>query len=104
MQSLFGHPVVCCIYSPALYEISDPINGKPTWILGSQAIWYDSDYDKWRIGSLDSIGTNTCGITAKDDYEGLDDDNNVWKYYGGPDIGWVWADENDISINCTSKN
>ena len=72
--------------------------------LGFQVLKQFGMIHKWRIGSLDSIGTNTCGITAKDDYEGLDDDNNVWKYYAGSDIGWVWADANDISVNCTSKN
>ena len=87
-----------------LYAVSDPINGKPTWTLGSHAIWYDSDYNKWRIGFLDDIGTTTCAITAIDDYAGLDDNNNEWKYWAGSDNGWIWADANDVVINCTSKD
>lgn len=85
-----------------LYEISDPINGKQSWTSGSQAIWYN--FNNWQIGLLEDIGTDFCGLSAKDDYGGLDDDNNVWKYWSSSDDSWLWASGNDVSINCTSKN
>ena len=83
-----------------MYQISDPINGKPSWTTHSLAIWYWQGY--WNIGYLSNIGTNTVGMFASDDYEGLDDDNNQWKYHVGSD--YVLAGANDVSITCTSNN
>ena len=84
-----------------IYQISDPINGKQSWTSGSNAIWYGQG--QWHIGSLDAIGTSLCGIYARDNYGGLDDDNNEWLYFN-PDNGWTWAGVIDVSIDCTSKN
>ena len=42
-------------------------------------------------------------MSAIDAYGGLDDDNNVWQYYN-PEIGWTYPGENNVRIDCTSKN
>ena len=84
-----------------MYQISDPINGKPSWISVSNAIWYSLSFG-WLIGTLDAIGEDLCLIYAADDYGGLDDTNNQWNYYDGSN--WVSATSNEININCTSKD
>ena len=83
-----------------MYQISGLVNGKQSWTSNSHAIWYSLDYG-WLIGNLDSIGENICSIYANDDYGGLDDTNNQWKYWDGSN--WILASANDIFINCTSK-
>ena len=84
-----------------MYQISGLVNGKQSWISNSHAIWYSLEYG-WLIGDLDTIGENVCSIYANDDYGGLDDTNNQWKYWDGSN--WILASANDIFINCTSKN
>ena len=88
-------------YRQGIYQISDPINGKQSWTSGSNAIWYEQG--DWVIGDLEDIGTNICAMSAIDAYGGLDDDNNVWQYYN-PEIGWTYPGENNVRIDCTSKN
>ena len=83
-----------------MYQISDPINGKPSWTTDFHAIWYWQGY--WSIGYLSNIGTNTVGMFASDDYEGLDDDNNQWYYADGSNF--ISAGANDVNITCTSNN
>ena len=91
-----------------MYQMSDPIHGKQSWISGSNAIWYLDG--AWLIGSLDNIGTVMCSLYAYDDYGGLDDNSNEWVYYSWDNgyynniDGWKWAGENEVSIDCTSKN
>ena len=87
-----------------MYQISDPINGKPTWILPPYAIWYNSEHGDWLIGFLDDIGQNLCTFYASDDYGGLDDSNNQWNYWHSWDGNFVSAGANDVNITCTSNN
>ena len=84
-----------------MYQISHVINGKQSWISGSNAIWYE--HGDWTIGDLDDIGSSMSVIYAFDAYGGLDDDKNDWQYYN-PGHGWMLANANDVSIKCTSKN
>ena len=94
-----------------IYQISDRINGKPSWTSVSNAIpswtsvsnaiWYSLNFG-WLIGTQDNIGGDICRIYGADDYGGLDDTNNQWNYYDGSD--WVLATPNEININCTGKN
>ena len=83
-----------------IYQISDLVNGQPSWTSNSHAIWYSLDYG-WLIGNLDDIGENICFIYGADDYGGLDDTNNQWNYWDGSN--WISAGANEININCTSK-
>ena len=91
-----------------MYQISDLINGKPSWRTNSHAIWHWSgfwfgiDSRQWVIGYLADIGTNFAGIYANDTHGGLDDDKNVWAY-DNLDNGWMFVGANDFSIDCTSK-
>ena len=88
-------------FKQGIYQISQPINGKQSWTSGGNAIWYEQG--DWVIGDLEDIGTNICAMSAIDAYGGLDDDNNVWQYYN-PEIGWAYPGENNVRIDCTSKN
>ena len=83
-----------------MYQISDPINGKPSWTSNSRAIWYLFN-GYWFIGDLENIGENYASIYTNDNDGGLDDTNNQWKYWDGSN--WIPASTNDIFINCTSK-
>ena len=85
-----------------MYQISDPINGKPSWTTDFLAIWYWQGY--WNIGYLSNIGTSTVGMFASDVYEGLDDANNQWYYWDGSDYDWILAGANDVNTTCTSNN
>ena len=85
-----------------IYQISNPVNGKQSWISVSHAIWYNLAYDGWPIDSLEYIGEGFGQIFAYDNFGGLDDTNNQWYYMDGSD--WVLAGVNDINITCTSKN
>ena len=84
-----------------MYQISDPINGKPSWTLDPYAIWYSLEYG-WLIGRLDYIGQNVCKFYASDDCGELDDSNNQWYY--GVGSNWILAGTNDVNITCTSNN
>ena len=81
------------------YERSTDVNGKPSYKKDDDAIWYDRE-DRWVIGSIKYLGSTTGDIKAKDDFEGLTDENNVWKYYDGNE--WKPAGTNDITVECTS--
>ena len=83
-----------------IYQISDPINGKQSWISGLNAIWYQQG--DWQIGPTDDIGTTFCSMYASDVNGGLDDNDNKWVYWSNN--GWDWVDGNEVSIDCTSKN
>ena len=87
-----------------IYQLSQEINGKPSWKSGTQAIWYYPEYKDWAIGSLSDIGTSIRGITSIGDGE-YDCPQQVpkdkWKYYEGSD--WQKAGSNDISFQCTGK-
>ena len=84
-----------------MYQISDPINGKPSWTLDPFAIWY-SLQNAWLIGTLDYIGEDSCDFYTYDDYGGLDDANNQWYY--GVGSNWILTGANDVNITCTSNN
>ena len=83
-----------------IYQISDLVNGQPSWTSNSHAIWYSLDSYSWLIGNLDGIGENYCYIYGHDNNNG-GLDNNQWNYWDGS--AWIPASANDIFINCTSK-
>ena len=46
-----------------------PENGKSHWLQtnGSNAIWYDSKYGDWNIGSQDNLGSDQALVYSDDD-------------------------------------
>ena len=86
------------------YQLSEKINGTPSWKSATQAIWYYPDFNDWMIGPLSSIGTDFRGITSSGDGE-YDCPQQVpkdkWKYYDGTE--WQVVSSNDVSFQCTGK-
>ena len=83
------------------YERSSDINKKPSYKMGDVAIWYN-ELDSWMIGSTDNLGSKYGFIYAVDDFRGLKDDKNVWKYCSGHE--WKTAGTNDITVEWMSGN
>ena len=61
-----------------------PENSKPHWLQydGSNAIWYDSKYGDWNIGSQDNLGSDKAKIYSDDDVAGPQV-ATTWQYYNG---------------------
>ena len=84
------------------YQLSDTVNGKPSWIMNSHAIWYDNGKVKsWIIGEKKDIGKNLAYIYALSVSEGPDDNSNIWRYTND-NLKWVKTDLKDVSIQCTA--
>ena len=86
------------------YQLSEAINGKPSWISGAQAIWYNPEFKDWMIGALPGNGTNFRGITCADNVEHECPQQvrkDHWEYYNGSDVPKSYS--NDVSIQCTGK-
>ena len=84
------------------YQLSEEINGKPSWKSSTQAIWYYPEYKDWMIGPLSSIGTSLRGITSTGDGEydcPLQVPKDKWKYWDGSE--WQEAGSNDVNFQCT---
>ena len=82
--------------------MSDDVNGKTSWIKGtSYAIWYNADINFWLIASSEYIGSRYASIAAKNEFEGLTDKRNEWRYWNGS--SWINANRNDIDIRCKGK-
>merc|ERR1711935_634521 len=80
-----------------VYELTDEeINGKPTYKKGLYGIWYD-DRGQWLLGDIAGLGSSTGAIhSIKNDFEGIIDPRNVWKYYTGNE--WKTAGTNDVNV------
>ena len=65
-----------------IYEISETINGQPSWIKDNRAIWY-TEANSWVIGGLQYIGSLYCKMYTYPSSGGLTDELNDWKYYDG---------------------
>ena len=87
-------------YYQGTYQISETLNGKPSWELSAKAIWYSSDINAWAIGSSTYVGSNSAIIMAYDYFGGLTDDQNVWKYYSYNQGVWMTSAPNDTSVQC----
>jgi len=76
------------------YEISTDVNGKPSYTFGGNAIWYRKGSPKniWFIGQISVIGSFGF-IRAYDDFRGLTDERNLWRYTTGGEV-------NDIDVQC----
>ena len=78
-----------------IYQRSSDVNGKPSYIMGRQAIWYHPDSNHWSVGNINDLGSKCSGIFTKNDFGGLTDERNVWYYLNGT---WKTAETNDIII------
>ena len=44
-------------YYQGTYQISETLNGKPSWETSAKAIWYSSDINAWAIGKFFNMST-----------------------------------------------
>ena len=83
-----------------MYRISDAVNGKPSWVMNSSAIWYysnDMGRTSLHIGPRHHIGKNVAHIFDHNVTRGPDDSTNEWKYWNLKG-DTVEADRNDIMV------
>ena len=78
------------------YNSSSDVNGKPSFISGKKAIWYDVKFNNWKIGEHVDLGSSRCYF-HNTKFKGLTDDKNTWKYWNN---GWKTAGPNDVNIQC----
>ena len=62
------------------YERSSDVNGKPSYKNDDNAIWYSKENNNWMVGTIDDIGGINGFVYARDDFGGLTDKKNLWKY------------------------
>ena len=81
------------------YQISEPVNGKPSWKSGEHAIWYMPSFEPyWFIGYLNKLGEDDGEFYAPYKNGGLTDNLNKWEYT----IDWnIWVDTNDVIVSCS---
>ena len=84
------------------YQISETVNGKPSWKSGENAIWFLPAKNNWLIGFWNKLGEDDGELYASNEYGVLTDNRNVWKY---SDNTWITPDSSDVIISCsTGKN
>ena len=81
-----------------IYERYITINGKRSWKSNSSAIWFDSTFNNWKIGSIETLGSSRCGISSPSlgHIYPYDVPSNQWKYYGGHE--WKLSEKGNIII------
>ena len=87
------------------YEISDMVDGRPSWIFheNKKAIWYDPKQEHWKIGSLNNLGKTTSSLHSIGNGD-LDPPNipiGQWKYLNNSK--WNKVDDNDVIIEHGGK-
>ena len=74
-----------------------------SWINGDYAIWYSSG--QWCIGPLGAFGQTSLQanwMIAINDFYGLTDDKNEWKYRYG--TSWISpTNPHDVQITCVNE-
>ena len=80
-----------------IYEISESVNGQPSWEKGAEVIWY-SPNNNWVMGPTEYVGTTWSSLYATPNSGGLTDDTNEWKYYDSPE--WKTSPPGDIDVKC----
>ena len=64
------------------YQLANSVNGKPSWINNSHAIWYrDEGKNNLIIGQKGALGTAVAIFYAPNTSGGPDNCSNTWKYY-----------------------
>ena len=84
------------------YQMSETVNGKPSWKSGENAIWYVGN--DWFIGYWNKLGEDDGEFYTSNDYGGLTDNRNIWNYTPGtsPGKGWITqSDSKDVIISCS---
>ena len=84
------------------YQISETVNGKPSWksVTTINAIWFLPVQNNWMIGYRSKLGEDDGQIYASNDYGGLSDIHNIWKYTVD-DRSWITpSSSNDVIITC----
>ena len=68
---------------------STTVNGKQTWIhdQGSHAIWYDKEFNHWKIGRKEWLGTSRCCLHSTNDTI-EPKEATTWKYWNNR-RGWI---------------
>ena len=82
--------------SAGRYERSNDFNGKPTYEMDNQKILFGGNH--WSIGRLEN-GIHYGLINAFDEFGGLTDPKNVWKYWDRNAYGETAI---NINANCAS--
>ena len=85
-----------------IYYESSNFDGKPSYKTDDLAIWYNKEANVWFIGKHENLGSLKGGIFAVDEFGGLTDEKNVWKYWNGDE--WKTAGSNEITVGCESGN
>ena len=65
-----------------IYQISETVNGQPSWKKDNRAIWY-TEVNTWDIGPVQYIGSLMSRMYTIPTSGGLTDELNDWKYYDG---------------------
>ena len=65
-----------------IYQISETVNGQPSWKKDNTAIWY-TEVNTWDIGPVQYIGSLMSRMYTIPISGGLTDELNDWKYYDG---------------------
>ena len=61
----------------------DKTNNKPYWIhqSGGMAIWWDNEYNKWKIGPFEHLGSEIAGIIGPSNNDSPPNQiTNGWKF------------------------
>ena len=89
------------------YQISETVNGKPSWksVTTINAIWFLPVQNNWMRGYWNKLGEDDGQFHASNDYGGLSDIHNIWKYTVD-DRSWITpSSSNDVIVTCsTGKN
>ena len=82
----------------------DKINNKVYWIhqSGYRAIWWDNNFNKWKVGAIKYLGSEFAGIKGPSNNDIPPNQiTNGWKYTTG---NQQWPDTNDVLFeDCTFK-
>ena len=67
----------------------DKINNKVYWIhqSGYRAIWWDNNFNKWKVGAFEYLGSEFAGIKGPSNNDSPPNQiTNGWKYHNN---GWL---------------
>ena len=89
------------------YEISDMVNGKPSWIFheNKRAIWYHPEQEHWKIGALKNLGKPISSLHSivNGDFDPHNVPSNKWNYYNSKDKVWKVTDDDGVIIENGGK-
>ena len=73
----------------------DKTNGKPYWVhqSGGKAIWWDNDFNNWKVGNFEHLGSSTAGIKGPSNNDSPPNQitSNGWQYANNG-----WHDTNGV--------